>query len=118
MDERAKELQKRTKQFALRVIRLAKALPPSPEGWVLGKQILRSGTTIGANYRAACRSRSRPEFAARIGVVLEEADETSYWLELLSESGMVKAELLRDLMKECDEFTRIFSASRRTAKEK
>jgi four helix bundle protein len=118
MDERTKELQTRTKRFALRVIRLTKALPNTPEGWVLGKQILRSGTSIGANYRAACRSRSRAEFAARVGVVLEEADETSYWLELLTESGMVKPELLCDLVKECDEFTRIFSASRRTAKEK
>ena len=118
MDDRTLQLQQRTKQFALRIIRLVRALPNSPDGWVIGKQILRSGTSIGANYRAACRSRSRVEFAARVGVVLEESDETIYWLELLAESKIVKAELLTELMAECEEFTRIFSASRRTAKGK
>ena len=118
MDERAKQLQQRTKQFALRIIRLVRALPNTPEGWVLGKQILRSGTAIGANYRAACCSRSRTEFVARIGIVVEEADETVYWLELLAEAGTVKPRLLEGLIKECSEFSRIFAASRRTAKEK
>lgn len=118
MEDKTKQLQQRTKQFALRIIRMVRSLPNSPEGWVIGKQILRSGTAIGANYRAACCSRSRPEFVSRLGVVVEEADETAYWLELLAEAGTVKAELLEGLQKECNEFSRIFSASRRTAKEK
>jgi four helix bundle protein len=118
MDERTKALQQRTKQFALRIIRLVRTLPNSPEGWVIGKQILRSGTAIGANYRAACVARSRVEFVARIGVVLEESDETIYWLELLGEANTVRPKLLEELIKECSELSRIFGASRRTAKEK
>jgi four helix bundle protein len=118
MDEQTQQLLQRTKGFSLRIIRMTRALPSSPEGWVLGKQILRSGTSIGANYRAACRSRSRAEFVSRISIALEEADETSYWLELLAELGTIKAASLGELIRECEELTRIFSASRRTAKEK
>ena len=83
MDE--DELKQRTRQFALRVIRLTEALPHSPAGEVIGRQLLRSATSVGANYRAACRGRSRADFVNKIGVVEEEADESHYWLELIVE---------------------------------
>lgn len=116
MDERTIQLQQRTKQFALRIIRLTRALPKNPESFVIGDQLLRSGTAIGANYRAACHSRSKAEFIAKMGTVLEEADETIYWLELLIEAGTFKPEKLKEILKEADELTRIFSRSRLTAK--
>ena len=109
-------LRQRTKQFALRVIRLSQALPASREAKVLGNQALRSGTAVAANYRAAGRARSKAEFAAKIGVVVEEADETVFWLELLVESGIVPADKLEPLLKEANELLAIFSASRRTAR--
>ena len=87
--QKLKDLQIRTKEFALRVIRLYCALPKSTEAQVLGKQVLRSGTSVGANYREANRARSRAEFIAKIGDCLKELDETAYWLELLSESSIV-----------------------------
>jgi four helix bundle protein len=83
---------------------------------VLGKQVLRSGTAVGANYRAVCRARSRAEFIAKIGVVVEEADETVFWLELLAETGIVKESRLKNLLTEAKELTAIFAASQRTAK--
>lgn len=110
------DLRLRTKQFALRIVRLFQALPRSEEARVLGKQLLRSGTSVGANYRAACRSRSRAEFIAKLGIVLEEADETAFWLELLLEAGIVRQAKLDALVKEADELTSIFVASLRTAK--
>lgn len=85
----AEELKKRTKQFAVRIVRLYRALRKTEEGRIVGRQLLRSGTSIAANYRAVCRSRSRPEFIAKIGIVVEEADETVFWLELLVETGTV-----------------------------
>jgi four helix bundle protein len=93
-------LRRRTKQFALRVIRLFQHLPKSTEAQVLGKQLLRSGTSIAANYRAVCRARSKAEFVAKMGVVVEEADETVFWLECLLEAGIVRPELLADLINE------------------
>jgi len=81
----------------------------------LGKQLLRSGTSLGANYRAAGRARSRAEFIAKIGIVVEEADEAVFWLECLIESGIVKEALLRDLLAEANELVAIFAASQRTA---
>jgi four helix bundle protein len=110
------ELRHQTKQFALRIIRLFQHLPHSPEAQVLGKQLLRSGTSVGANYRAAGRARSKAEFIAKIGVVVEEADETVFWLECLIESGIVKESLLHDLLQEANELLAIFAASRKTAK--
>ena len=110
------ELQQRTKAFALAVIRLIGALPRSPQAGVIGRQLLRAATSVGANYRAACRARSRAEFVSRIAVVEEEADESLYWLELLSESRIVNGDRLDDLMKEANELTAIFVASGRTAK--
>jgi four helix bundle protein len=90
MESKQEELRARTKKFALRIIRLFRKLPRSPEAQVLGKQVLRSGTSVGANYRAAGRSRSSAEFSAKIGIVLEEADETVFWIECLIEAGIVK----------------------------
>ena len=116
MESRQEELRLRTKRFALRIIRLFQRLPRSPEAQVLGKQLLRSGTSVGANYRAAGRARSKAEFSAKIGIVVEEADETVFWLECLVESGIVKEELLQDLLKEANELVAIFVASHRTAR--
>jgi four helix bundle protein len=109
-------LKERTRQFALRIIRLFRSLPRKAEARIIGNQLLRSGTSVGANYRAACRSRSRNELIAKIGIVLEEADETVYWLELLRDAGMIRAEKLSALIKEANELTSIFVASLRTAK--
>lgn len=116
MESKQEELRARTKKFALRVIRLFKSLPRSPEAQVMGKQLSRSGTSVGANYRAAGRARSGAEFSAKIGIVLEEADETVFWLECLIEAGFVKQELLADLLTEANELVAIFAASYRTAK--
>lgn len=109
-------LRDRTKKFALRIIRLFRSLPRSPEAQILGKQLLRSGTSVGANYRAAGRARSKAEFISKIGIVVEEADETVFWLECLIESGIVKEDLLRDLLVEANELVAIFAASQRTAR--
>src|SRR5258706_10891372 len=103
------DLRLRTKKFALRVIKLVQSLPKNSEAQVLGKQLLRSGTAVGANYRAAGRSRSKAEFVAKLGIVVEEADESMYWIELLSDSGVVKAERLVDLQQEAKELTAIFT---------
>lgn len=111
---RQEELRARTKRFALRIIRLFQRLPRSPEAQILGKQLLRSGTSVGADYRAAGRARSKAEFSSKIGIVVEEADETVFWLECFVESGIVKEELLQDLLKEANELVAIFSASHRT----
>jgi four helix bundle protein len=109
-------LRDRTKQFAFRIIRLFKSLPRSTEALVIGKQLLRSGTSVAANYRAVNRARSRAEFVAKIGVVLEEADEAVFWLEALGEAGVVKPTLLEPLLKEANELVAIFAASQRTAR--
>jgi len=98
-DNKSVQLKKRTKAFASRVIRLADALPRRTSAQVLGRQTLRSGTFVAANYRAACRARSKPEFVARIGVVAEEADETVLWLELMIENGIVPESRLEPLLK-------------------
>lgn len=102
------DLRERTKKFALRMIRMFTALPKTTEAQVLGKQVLRSGTSVGANYREAYRSRSRAEFIAKAGDSLKELEETAYWLELLSESGIVEESRLLEHRKECDELTAIF----------
>ena len=110
------DLRVRTKQFALRVLRLYRSLPCRDEARVIGKQLLRSGTSVGANYRAACRARSKAEFIAKMGIVLEEADEAVFWLELLREGGIVDPKKLHNLVNEAEELTAIFVASLRTAK--
>jgi len=109
------DLKVRTKVFALRVIRAYRALPSSDEARVIGRQLLRSATSVGANYRAACRARSRAEFIAKLGIVLEEADE-AYWLELLLETGILDHKRLDPLLREANELTSIFVSSLRTAK--
>ena len=110
------ELRERTKQFALRVVRLSQSVPRTDTARVLAKQVLRSGTSVAANYRAAGRARSKAEFIAKIGDVVEEADETLFWLELLVESGIVPKDQLADLISEATELVAIFVASQKTAR--
>jgi four helix bundle protein len=100
MNSQPEILKRRTKQFAIRIVNLFKALPRTEEGRAVGKQLLRSGTAVAANYRAACRSRSKAEFVAKVGVVVEEADETVFWLELLSEVGILKTARIEGLLPE------------------
>jgi four helix bundle protein len=102
------DLRDRTKRFALQIIHMFTGLPKTIEAQVIGKQILRSGTSVGANYREAYRSRSRAEFIAKTGDCLKELDETAYWLELLVESGIVEEKRLSELLTECDELIAIF----------
>jgi len=116
MQSRPEQLRDRTKAFALRVIRLFRSLPYKTDTQVLGKQLLRCGTSVAANYRAACRARSKAEFVARIGIVAEEADEAVLWIELLIESGIVKTDMTEKLLVEAKELTAIFTASQQTAK--
>ena len=113
---RPEELRQRTKEFALRVIKLFRALPKTEEARVLGRQILRSGTAVAANYRSACRARSRADFISKVGITVEEADETAFWLELLIDAGIVRKAKLESLLAEANELVRIFQASRTTAK--
>jgi len=114
--EKHHELRERTKKFALRIINMSQALPNSRAANVINNQILRAATGMAANYRAAGRSRSKAEFIAKVGVALEEADETLLWLGLLAESRIVRPEKLRELLAEINALIAIFSASRRTAK--
>jgi four helix bundle protein len=109
------ELLARTKSFALRSLKLVDHLPRSASGRAIGNQLVRSATSVGANYRAACRSRSRAEFAAKLGVVAEEADESVYWLELISEGKLLPEAKVKDLLKEANELTAIFTSARRTS---
>jgi four helix bundle protein len=110
------ELRARAKAFALRVIRMSQALPRNREANVISQQILRSATGMAANYRAAGRSRTKAEFLAKISVVVEEADETVFWLEMLADSGLVRAKKLENIQAEANELLAIFAAARRTAK--
>ena len=110
------DLKIRTKTFALRIIKLFSSLPRTPEAQVIGKQVLRSGTSVGAQYREACRARSNAEFISKMESSLQELDETSYWLELLVEGEMVKPAKLRELQNETNELTAIFVSSVKTAK--
>jgi len=110
------QVRNRTKQFAIRIVRLFRSLPKTDEARTIGRQVLRSGTSVAANYRAVCRARSKAEFIAKIGVVVEEADETVFWLELLIETGIVREEKLQELLKEANELVAIFAASQRTSR--
>jgi four helix bundle protein len=110
------DLKNRTKRYALRMIKLYQSLPKSGEAQVVGKQILRSGTSVGAQYREACRAKSPADFISKMEGSLQELDETGYWLELLAESGIMSAEKLIDLQKENNELTAIFVTSVKTAK--
>jgi four helix bundle protein len=116
MKQPPENLKERTKHFALRIIRLCRTLPKTEESRILAKQLLRAGTSVGANYRAACRSRSRAEFIAKLGIVLEESDEAVFWLELLIEAGVGTHDSVQPLLREANELTSIFVASICTAK--
>ena len=116
MPSRPEELKERTKQFALRIVRLFRSLPRAEEARVIGKQLLRPGTSVAANYRAVCRARSKAEFVAKIGLVVEETDEAVFWLELLRDGDIVSAAQLDGLLSEANELLAIFAASQRTAR--
>ena len=110
------QLQGRTKQFVLRSIRVFKALPPTEEARVVGKQFLRSASSVGANYRAVCRARSQNEFFAKMSITVEEADESLFWMEIMSEAGILPSEKLKALMDEAEELIKILSTARKNAK--
>ena len=109
-------LKTRTKQLALVVIRLCRALPSSPEARIITRQLLRSATSVAANYRAVCRARSAADFTSKLGLVLEEADETLFWLELLVDANVVRPEQVRLALDEANQLVSIFVASLRTVK--
>jgi four helix bundle protein len=110
------EMKARTKSFALRIIKLVEALPSNRTADVVGKQLVRSGTSVGANYRAACRAKSNADFMAKMGTVEEEADESAFWLEVIVESGLMKEELVKDLLDEADQIVAIIVSSINTAR--
>ena len=112
----AEELKARTKAFALRVVKLAAALPRGRVGDVFARQMVSSATSVAANYRAACLARSSAEFIAKIGIVQEEADETIFWMEMAADANLVKAKLVEGLVAEGREILAIIIASRKTAK--
>jgi four helix bundle protein len=109
------ELQERTKKFALSVLDLIEQLPNTTRGRVLANQLARSATSVGANYRAACRARSRAEFASKLGTVAEEADESFYWLQLIHDGKSLPQRAVMPLLVEADELTAIFTSGRRSA---
>ncbi len=113
----AEELRARTFRFALRIIAFCRSLPPSWEAREIARQLFRAGTSVASNYRAACRGRSRREFVAKLGIVVEEADESVFWLSVLAQSGIAQGSELQDLLTEAQELLAIFSKSRRTARE-
>ena len=109
------ELKNRTKQFALRILKLVGALPTTIEGRAIANQLVRCGTSVAANYRATCRARSRAEFIAKIGIVLEEADETLLWLELIYESKLLPAKRVEPLLIEANKLVAVMVTSRKSA---
>jgi four helix bundle protein len=113
MDKR--ELQNRTKNFALRVLNLVDRLPRTAAGRAISRQLVRAATSAGANYRSVCRARSRAEFTAKLGVAVEEADESLYWLELVRDSKLLPENKLSLLLKEADELTAILASGRKSA---
>ena len=112
MNER--ELLQRTKQFALRIFKLVGVLPQTIRGRAVAAQLIRSGTSVAANYRAACRARSKPEFIAKLGVVEEEADESAFWLELIIETGLLSAAKVTPLLTEAGEIVAMMASSKKT----
>lgn len=115
-NERYQNLKDRTKAFAADIVRLVQALPNNRASWTIGAQLIRSGTSVGANYRAACRARSRREFIAKLGIVEEEADESIFWLEIMMETGVGAAERVIPLQREAHELLSITISSIRTAR--
>jgi four helix bundle protein len=112
----SEELKARTKQFGLRVIKLVETLPNTKTANIIGSQLLRAGTSVGANYRSACRGRSKAEFVAKISLSIEAADECLYWMELIIEAGIIPEERLTDLKREANELIAILIASAKTAR--
>jgi len=110
------ELKQRTMQFAVRVLKLADALPNKPSGRAIANQIARSGTSVAANYRSALRGKSRADFINKITIVLEEADETGFWIELTELAGLLPAKRLNALRREAEELMKIFNTTRTTAR--
>ena len=110
-----RELLQRTKQFALRIFKLVGVLPQTIQGRAVAAQLIRSGTSVAANYRAACRARSKPEFVAKLGVVEEEADESAFWLELIIETDLLTAAKVKPLLNEASEIVAIMASSKKTA---
>lgn len=117
MQKEDNDLKERTKEFALRIVRMYSALPKTTEAQVLGKQVLRSGTSVGANYREAYRARSKPEFIAKCGDSLRELEETAYWFELLVDAKCVAQPKLSAVQEECDELIAIFVTILKRSKE-
>jgi four helix bundle protein len=117
-EQAAGDLKVRTKSFALRIVRMFSALPRTTQAQILGRQVLRSGTSVGAHYREACRARSVAEFLSKMQGGLQELEESAYWLELLADSEIVAASRLEDLRREADELISIFVASINTAKKR
>jgi len=113
----ADELRRRTKKFGLDVIKLVESLPSSQTGKVIGNQLLRSALSVGANYRAACRGRSKADFISKVGITIEETDESQHWLEMLGDAGLASQEKLKPLAKEANELIAILTASAKTARE-
>jgi four helix bundle protein len=113
---RAKQLQDRTKNFAVRIVKALARLPKDEATRIIGRQFLRSGTSLAANYRASCRARPGADFISKVSVVTEETDETLFWFELLIESELIGSAALRPMMLECEELLKVFSASLATAK--
>lgn len=118
MTQSIDEFRARTKSFALRVIRLVQALPKNSVADVLGRQLLRAGTSVGANYRASCRAKSSRDFVAKMAIVEEEADECIYWMELMIDAKLIKASLLTNLIQEANELLSMVVASIRTARKR
>jgi four helix bundle protein len=110
------DLLKRTRLFALRAMKLADALPKRPSGWTIASQLCRAGTSVGANYRAACKGRSKAEFIAKLGIVEEEADECQFWLEMIIDGELMKPVLVSPLLDEARQITAIVAASKITAR--
>src|SRR5258705_1893408 len=109
------DLKNRTKQFAIRILKVVAALPNSLSGRTVGGQLARSGTSVGSNYRAACRGRSKAEFISKLGIVEEEADESSFWMEVIIEVGLLKKQVVEPLLNEANELAKIMASSRISA---
>ncbi len=114
----AEELRARTKRFTLRVMKVVAALPDDAQGRVIGYQLMKAGSSVGSNYRAVCRARTRKDFINKLGVVIEEADESAFWLEVIGEGNVLDPNLIAPLLQEASELVAIFTASRITARRK
>ncbi len=112
------QIKKRTKLIGIEIIKLIDELPNKPSAWIIAKQIVRSSTSVGANYRAACRAKSDPDFNNKLKIVEEEADETQYWLDVLEESGLIDSARIVNVKKEVNEITAIVVASIKTMRQK